>query len=96
MSIDTVPPTSAAVENGQSGVQGLENGVASLKMDATAQQQQSQEAAVDGQAQGQAQQTSPQPAGEELELHRACAGGNVEEVRAVLSRGLDQLEHMGK
>jgi hypothetical protein len=31
----------------------------------------------------------------ELELHRACAGGNLDEVRAVLSRGLEQLEILG-
>jgi hypothetical protein len=31
----------------------------------------------------------------ELELHRACAGGNLDEVRGVLSRGLEQLEILG-
>jgi hypothetical protein len=31
----------------------------------------------------------------ELELHRVCAGGNLDEVRAVLSRGLEHLEVLG-
>jgi hypothetical protein len=32
----------------------------------------------------------------ELELHRACAAGSLDDVRAVLSRGLEQLEILGK
>lgn len=31
----------------------------------------------------------------ELELHRACVEGQLDEVRAVLSRGLEQLEALG-
>lgn len=31
----------------------------------------------------------------ELELHRACVEGKLEDVRAVLSRGLEQLETLG-
>lgn len=33
--------------------------------------------------------------GPELELHRACVEGQLDEVRAVLSRGLEQLEQLG-
>jgi len=44
-----------------------------------------QEGIENGQVQGQG----------ELELHRACAGGNLDEVRGVLSRGLEQLEILG-
>lgn len=42
----------------------------------------------EGEQQGEQQQ---QP-----ELHRVCAGGNLEEVRAVLSQGLDALETVGQ
>ena len=51
---------------------------------------------VDGLAQqvnGLSVSGAPQP---EYELHRACAEGSLDEVRAVLSRGLEQLEVMGE
>lgn len=33
---------------------------------------------------------------QDLDLHRACAGGNLDEVRGVLSRGLEGLETLGE
>lgn len=58
---------------------------------------------LEGQGQEEQQQQQSQVNGNghghvvpELELHRACAEGKVEEVRAVLSRGLEQLETLGE
>lgn len=91
MSIETPLPAAngaAPVEQheGANGTVKLENGIAGLKVDAQAQLEQAG-------AQGQTQAAgSPVP---EIELHRACLGGNVEEVRGVLSKGLESLEQLG-
>lgn len=58
-------------------------------------QGQAQEAAGDLKANG-GFQPEVNGNGPELELHRACVEGQLDEVRAVLSRGLDQLEQLGK
>lgn len=42
------------------------------------------------------QQGTVQGQEQDLDLHRACAGGNVDEVRGVLSRGLENLETLGE
>jgi transcription initiation factor TFIID subunit TAF12 len=98
MSIDTLPAQSSAQPvnghaetngaNGQEGVEQLQDGLAALKVEAQHQQQQEQQQQQNGgDVQGQLQ---------DVELHRACAGGNVEEVRGVLSRGLESLEVLGE
>jgi hypothetical protein len=47
--------------------------------------------------QGQQEETQQdQPSLADFELHRACAEGNVEEVKQVLSRGLESLETLGE
>lgn len=51
---------------------------------------------VNGDVAGQEGEEQSQPQQVELELHRACAAGSLEDVRAVLSRGLEQLEILGK
>lgn len=43
----------------------------------------------------QQQQQQQQSTGFEMELHRACAEGKLDDVRAVLSRGLEQVETLG-
>ena len=93
MSIDTLPvPASAQQVNGhaegQEGVEQLQGGIAALKVEAQHQQQQEQQQQQNGED-GQVQ-------GQDVELHRVCAGGNVEEVRGVLSRGLENLEVLGE
>ena len=97
MSIDTTPAPVSAQQvdghaktngvEGQEGVEQVENGVAAMKLDAQHQQQQEQPQQQNGDAQA---------LGQDVELHRACAGGNVEEVRGVLSRGLESLEVLGE
>jgi hypothetical protein len=50
-------------------------------------------AAVEAGVAGLALGNAPQP---QSELHRACAEGRLEDVRAVLGRGLDALESLGE
>ena len=85
MSIETPVANPDKVETQQeTGENGLENGIAGLKVEA--------QGHVDAQVNGNGIEGVPVP---EIELHRACAGGNVEEVRGVLSRGLETLEILG-
>ena len=58
-------------------------------------EEQLQNLALEAEGEQQVQQGEQQQP-EQPELHRVCAGGNLDQVRAVLSQGLEALETVGQ
>ena len=96
--LSTIQERARAGAAGAGGVDGLEGDMADVNLDSPSHQgEHAQQGQRKQQEQHQGQSVSMigqiQP---ESELHRFCAEGNVDQVRAVLSRGVDGLELLGK